>query len=382
MQKFLRGAGATALLCVAFATSTANAANGFSPTAGLSPGRYGACQALLGNGKVLLAGGFNGPALNTGVLYNPATGSYTAVANTLSVARGYSTCTVLPSGKVLIAGGGGDDLFDGSNASAAADLYDPVTNQFSATGSMHAARTGIVAALLSTGKVLIAGGIGSAPPARLASAELYDPATGTFAFTGSLHEARDVPVSVVLPNGKVLIIGGGDGSGFSIKTSELYDPAAGTFALSGSMHVGRDDATATLLPGGKVLVVGGIDQDVAVGSAELYDPATGLFSMSNSSVPPRRFHTATLLSNGTVLIAGGVNSDTNVNTVKDAWIYTPGTDSFAQTGSMAEARFYHTATLLPNNSVLVAGGYNDTGVVSGSELYGSLGDMIFKNGFE
>jgi len=382
MQKF-RASCAAALLFVALVgASNANATSGFTPTAGLSPGRYAACEALLGNGKVLIVGGYNGPALDSGVLYDPTSGTFSSVANTLSVARGHSTCTVLANGKVLIAGGSTADLFDGSNASAAADLYDPATNMFSATGSLKAARTGIVAALLGNGKVLIPGGIGSAPPARLASAELYDPAAGTFAFTGSLHEARDVPVSVVLPSGKVLVVGGGDGSGFSIKTSELYDPLAGTFSLSGSMTQGRDDASATLLPTGKVLVVAGIDQDVAVGSAELYDPATALFSMSQSSVPPRRFHSANLLPNGTVLIAGGVNSDTNLNTVKDAWIYTPATDLFTPAGSMAEARFYQTATLMPNGSVLVAGGYNDAGVVSGAELYGPLPDMIFKNGFE
>jgi len=367
----------------ALAASPATAAIDFAATGSLSPGRYAACDVRLADGKVIIIGGYNGPALATAQIYYPATGQFTTTANGLSLARGHSTCTVLANGKILIAGGGADDMFDGSKPTANADLYDPATGMFTATGSMKAVRTGAVAALLGNGKVLVAGGIGADEVTRLASAELYDPTTGTFAFTGSLHDARDVPVSAVLPSGKVLITGGGNGSGSSLTSSELYDPALATFSLTGSMHVGRDDATATLLPNGKVLVVAGIDQDVALTSAELYDPATGIFTLSQSTLPARRFHSATLLPSGQVLIAGGVASDTHVNTTTDARLYDPATDTFAATGSMATSRFYHTATLLQNGLVLVAGGYNDNGIVSGAELYGvTLSDQIFKNGFE
>jgi N-acetylneuraminic acid mutarotase len=83
-----------------------------------------------------------------------------------------------------------------------------------------------------------------------------------------------------------------------------------------------------------------------------------------------------------VLIAGGVNSASNVNTTADAQLYDPVTDTFTSAGSMGTARFYHTATLLGDGRVLIAGGYNDSGVVETAEVYGALGDPIFKNGFE
>src|SRR6185369_7831042 len=144
----------------------------------------------------------------------------------------------------------------------------------------------------------------------------------------------------------------------------------------------RDDATATLLPDGRVLIVAGTNNDICVGTAEIYDPTSNVFTASKSTISPRRFHTATLLPSGLVLIAGGVNSATNANTTNDAQLYDPATDTFTTAGSMGTARYYHTATLLGDGRVLIAGGYNDQGVVETAEIYGPLGDPIFANGFE
>ena len=355
-------------------------ADGFSATGSLGTPRYGASDAPLAGGKVLIAGGFDTANLATAEIYNAATGTFTATANNLSVARGFATTTTLPNGKILIANGG--DYNDGGAATTAADLFDPASGLFSATGSTHDARHGSTATLLANGKVLIAGGIMNNVQTRLASAELYDPATGTFAYTGSMHVARDYHNAALLQNGKVLIAGGGDGSGTSLNSSELYDPTTGTFALSGTMIERRDDATATTLLNGKVLIVGGTNVDVPSGTAELYDPATGTFTAISSTITPRHFHTANLLPNGLVLISGGVNSAGSANTLADAQLYDPATNTFTPTGSMATARFYQTATLMDNGKVLVAGGYNTSGVVGTAEVYGPLADRIFKNGFE
>jgi WD40 repeat protein len=354
------------------------AAGGFVPTGALSPARFGACAALLPNGKVLVAGGDDGVALlASATLYDPVTGTFAATTNNLSVARSHPTCTLLATNKVLIAGGGN---YDETGAVANADIYDPSTGMFAATGAMKAARNGNTATLLNGGKVLIAGGIAADGTTRLASAELYDPVAGTFTFTGSMAGIRDVAVAALLQSGKVLIAGGGDGSGVSLNTAELYDPVAGTFSGTGSLQVRRDDATATMLPNGKVLVVGGINNDVPIGSAELYDPASGMFTLSASSVTPRHFATATLLPDNTVLIAGGVDSSSSSSTLTDAALYNYQTDTFTPTGAMHTARYYFTATLLGDGSVLVAGGYNDSGVTATAELYS--GNEIFSNGFE
>ncbi|HZX89479.1 MAG TPA: kelch repeat-containing protein [Rudaea sp.] len=369
------------LLC---AVSSVAGAAGFSPTGNLGEGhggRFGAGDALLPDGKVLIAGGIRDVNLATAETWDPTTGTFSQTANNLSVGRGYPTTTILANGKILFANGG--DYNDGGAAVTAADIFDPTTGMFSATGSTHDARHGSTAnLLLSTGKVLVAGGIMSNVQTRLATAELYDPATGTFAYTGSMHEARDIAVAVRLQSGKVLIAGGGDGSGVSLNSTEIYDPATGTFAVGPTMVARRDDATATLLPDGKVLVVAGTNNDICVGTAEIYDPTSNVFTASKSTISPRRFHTATLLPSGLVLIAGGVNSATNANTTNDAQLYDPATDTFTSAGSMGTARYYHTATLLGDGRVLIAGGYNDQGVVETAEIYGPLGDPIFANGFE
>jgi hypothetical protein len=120
------------------------------------------------------------------------------------------------------------------------------------------------ATLLSNGKVLIAGG------EDIASAELYNPNTGTFTATGSMMGARAYHTATLLANGKVLLAGGLSGVGRFPAREELYDPAAGTFTATGSMSTARVWHTATLLPDGEVLITGGT-KDPVFASAELYE---------------------------------------------------------------------------------------------------------------
>jgi hypothetical protein len=222
------------------------------------------------------------------------------------VAREWHTATLLPNGKVLIAGG----VDVNSGALASAELYAPNAGTFTPTDGMNLARQCHTATLLPSGKVLIAGGTG-ADGSTLASAELYDPRAGTFTPTGSMTVARCLYTATLLQNGTVLVTGGSDSKSFG--SAELYDPSLGTFTPTG-MTEWRARHTANLLPNGKVLVAGGdawvlggagFAVGTPISSAELYDPAVGTFAATGSMTASRESPTATLLQNGTVLIAGG-----------------------------------------------------------------------------
>jgi hypothetical protein len=143
----------------------------------------------------------------------------------------------------------------------------------------------------------------------------------------------------------------------------------GAFAPTGNMTTERMAHTATLLTNGKVLVAGGTTSFArrpVWDSVELYDPPTGTFALTNSMTTPRAGHTATLLPDGRVLIAGG-----DASKVGTAELYDPSTNAFAATGPMSTPRSGHTATLLPNGKVLITGGYA-SGVQSSAELYDPL----------
>jgi hypothetical protein len=198
--------------------------------------------------------------VQTAELYDPAAGTFTATANAPLVARATHTATLLGNGQVLIAGG-----FKTANI-ASAELYDPTADTFTATGSLSVPRASHTATLLASGKVLLVGG------AATAITELFDPAAGTCSATGNLVTARtQYHAAALLPSGKVLITGGlGVGSPSPLLSSaELYDPAAATFTATGSMTTGRETHTATTLANGKALIAGGAGVGY-LASAELY----------------------------------------------------------------------------------------------------------------
>jgi hypothetical protein len=189
---------------------------------------------------------------------------------------------------------------------------------------MRTARYAHTATLLPNGKVLVTGGFSGldaqSSGTALSTAELYDPATGAFTPTGSMATARGGQTATLLSNGKVLVAGGlinlSSAAVCVASSAELYDPATGTFAPTGDMEAAREEHTATQLPDGKVLLIGGSNSSDASGSygcqycraqdsAEFYDPATGSFSFADSMSTTRSGHTATLLSDGRVLVAGG-----------------------------------------------------------------------------
>jgi len=148
-------------------------------------------------------------------------------------------------------------------------------------------------------------------------------------------------------------------------------PVSGTFVRAqNEMSVGRQEAAGALLTDGRVFVHGGrATTGGALGTADLYRPVTDDFVAAGTGGAPvgRWGHTATLLGDGTVLLAGG---DSGTAVLSDSPLYAPATDSYpATSASLAAARVYHTATLLSNGLVLAAGGWSGTAALATAELY-------------
>jgi hypothetical protein len=240
--------------------------------------RADAAVAVLSDGRVLIAGGADvrksDESAASAEIYDPATGKFTATGS-MRLARVFATATTLSDGRVLIAGGGRHDpKADTFTDSASAEVYDPVSGKFGRVGDMTTPREVHTATLLPDGRVLVAGGFRQAQDdlegGYLASAEVFDPATGSFSATQPMLIDRGEHVAVLLPNGKVLLAGGAseENGDFGLETAELFDPATSRFTVTGSMHFPRAYFTATLLASGDVLIAGGTEER----QCELYRP--------------------------------------------------------------------------------------------------------------
>ena len=365
-------------------TGLAQSLGAFTPTGNLSVPREFHTATLLPNGQVLIAGGFyswNGQFSTwaSAEIYDPSNGNFTATGG-MNAARQMHTATLLPNGAVLVAGGCSQD----GARQASAELYDPAIATFNPTDGMSTPRCLHTATLLPNGKVLIAGGSDSV------TAELYDPSTGTFAPTGDMTEPGYVDTATLLPNGKVLITR--SVQDYREDHAELYDPATGTFARTGDLvdysTAGQYPAAipgqrpvATLLASGKVLIAGGSWGDAGGSTiAEIYDPATGAFSATGQMTEGiDAYAAAALLPDGTVLIAGrydgGACSLTPIGLPVTttcpgvAELYDPAAGVF---GSPIESQSMegHAATLLPDGTVLLSGGFRCCGItIDSAEIY-------------
>jgi hypothetical protein len=332
----------------------------WATTGNLNVSRAGHSATLLPNGQVLVAGGENsGAVLASAELYNPTTGKWT-LTGSMASSRYAHSAVLLPSGEVLVAGGIVSSSIQGiPTYSAAAELYNPSTGQWTATGSMAGPRFGHGVALLQNGQVLVAGG--SDANGILASAELYEPSTGKWTETGSLNHAR-LTHATLLQNGQVLMAGGG----LSGNTAELY--SNGTWSLTSTMKFSHPTTSAALLPSGDVVVFGGHLSSYA---GEFYDPSAGTWTATHNIGVNPPSGPLTTLTTGKALLAGG---ESGYGTDALCRLYDPSSLSWLFTGSMNHARAAHTTTLLPNGQVLAAGGEvkntNGTFTVMGSaELY-------------
>jgi hypothetical protein len=327
----------------------------------LDGGRDTHSAVRLTDGRVLVIGGSRADHLGSKAsseTYDPASGLW-SLSGTMSTPRNNTTANVLPDGRVLVAGGG-----NGAPIFATTEIWNPATGTFTAGPAMSVPRALHSSVRLADGRILVAGGTSVSDGAfALASAEIYNPSTGTWTPTGSMATSRNVFAAVLLPDGRVLIAGGSkgrEGDYASTANCEIYNPSTGIFTPAAPMTKTRNYPGATLLADGRVLVAGGssIAGYVATSrhDAEIYDPSANTWTPAIGNLTaggPRM--SLTRLSDGRVLAAGGYDYSTSA-VERDADIFAPPTSTFSPLTPMAVARYEHSATLLGDGSVLMAGG--------------------------
>ena len=353
---------------------------GFSSTGSMGLARSWHTATLLGDGSVLVVGGWGELDLVPGAeLFDAARGAFSPVGDP-AIRRAGATATRLLDGRVLVVGG-----FDGPlHRTAGAEIFDPVTRAFRAVGSMAQPRATHQATLLSDGKVLISGGTrdGGGGGAAISTAEIFDPVTETFSPTGSMLSERAEHTATLLPSGDVLIVGGFNGHFADAPDDppwdplevELFEPATGRFSEAGTDSTTRSGHGAALLWDGRVLLVGGVwdiqnrhEQPRSPQYSEFFDPWDRSFTSSSDIRFSQGGFTFTELSGRQVLVAGG--SDAN-GPVTSASVIDAANGSVAGTPGMLLPRMGHTATRLLDGRVLVTGGNNGQGTVySSAEIF-------------
>lgn len=379
--------GLGVLTCVSTGYADSFVATGSMAT----PRRYHTAT-LLPNGKVLVAGGNSGSGDLASVEIYDSVARQWSLAHAMNYARRSHTATLLRDGTVLVAGG----ITGVTNLVFQAEVYNPVQNTWSVVGNLSVGRADHTATLLANGNVLVAGGYpwsywpGQRPlrpaprPPPTCTTELYSPVTRVWTTTGSLNTCRYAHVAALLPNGQVLVAGGCDTSTYPytyISSAEVYTPASGSWGLAQPMSAGRAYARAVSLPNGDVLVVGG-SNGTLLNTSEYFQQLSGLWQTPVLMFASRYLSAAALLPNGLAAVFGGYDG---ANVLATADIYNPAADTWTATSAtMTQPRQDHTAIPLTDGTVLIAGGYNSgAGVLATAELYqpgwggmGYLGDGV------
>ena len=186
---------------------------------------------------------------------------------------------------------------------------------------------------------------------------------GAFKPAGTLHTARYLHTATRLLDGRVLVVGGrGIDGTVELDSVELYDPKTNRWQVGPKLEAGRSGHTATLLTDGRVLVTGGTTHEVNEGSSrfvallsvELFDPKANHWSSGAPMAQARNWHTATLLDDGRVLVTGGAREQkTHLATAE---LYEPLGNRWSNAPPLNQSRCLHQAVKLTDGSVLVMGG--------------------------
>ncbi|MBI5208935.1 MAG: fibronectin type III domain-containing protein [Elusimicrobia bacterium] len=355
-----------------------------------------------------------------GVNLYPDPGAWTALPGVMSSPRGNHSTTLLPNGKMLVAGGN-----DGQGVVKSADLLE-TDGTFVRTGDLVHARELHSATLLPNGRVLVAGGFSTDAVSTGATntAEIYYPETGQWIETGVMASSRDSHVSIVLPDGNVMVFGGYNRGNY-LNSAEIYYSTQGVWrtiptAPGDAINCGRwgneqgrrANHTGALLKSGEVLFVGGVNSvNDKLSSALLYNPNTNGWRCAddqgaggNSMYRPNYLHSMTHLPNGNVVVhfgddgggqvhpdAGFGGADLQISRLyvppvplggAGTWSNAVPTDFVLNNPLRAriETSFNHASVLLPNGVTMVTGGAQDTAMSIKKTYFYDIGGQLYNDG--
>jgi N-acetylneuraminic acid mutarotase len=286
-------------------------------------------------------------------VYDPLANSWSPAGGT-TITRSQGTATLLRDGRVLVAGG-----IDGTTGRSVptAELYDPATNAWALAASMAGRRYSHTATLLPDGRVLIVGGTRSA--VDLDSTEIYDPSSNRWSPSPSLSAPRSDHGATLLRDGRVLIAGG-DGGGQTLTTADFFDPTVNRWSSTSPMTTGRHSLALIPLNDGRVMAVAGLPGPGPQPgeAAEIFDPIRETWSAAGSSTQPLLTYgeASVLLKDGRVFVSGGPSQTYMGDALSTGYVFDPRSDRWGTTNPMAQGRVSHSASLLPDGRVLVAGG--------------------------
>ncbi len=292
------------------------------------------------------------------LVIDPAWGATSSMA----VIHDKGASTLLADGRFMIAGG------QATSAASVAEIYDGSTNAWTMAAAMPKGRYASALTKLSSGKILISGGYEPATSVISATA-VYDPALDAWTAKASMPQVREFHTATALSNGKVLVAGGDQGgSGSTSNLGFLYDPTGDTWSnVPGTMDTLHSEHMAFAVSGGasgRVLIVGG--NATATNGVDQYDTATNAWITTADMATPRREFFGVVLKDGNVLVGGGSNFGGDVSGVE---LWSPAT-GWKTVGSLAVTRAAGPlAGVLPSGKVVVAGGYGAGITLSTSEIY-------------
>lgn len=295
---------------------------------------------------------------------------------TMVTPRALHAAATLNDGRVLFTGG----VASGGAVTTDCEVYDPATDTFTAVASMAGLRAGHAAATLPDGRVMVVGGttnftdLTTAITAVLNTTEIYDPVTNTWAAGPNIGGRRLVPSLTRLSTGRLLIAGGIEVSLLfgipialtSTNKAQLYNPSTNSWSNAANMPVGRayHQDNAVTLADGRVLLSGGVlvpdllgaANATAINNADVYNPTTNTWLATTMS-RTRTGHAAVRLPDNRVLVSGGAEGPVSAAVPLSAVAtFDPATNAWTDQLPMTVARVGHTAAVLPDGMLVLLGG--------------------------